>query len=343
VRIGLVCPYDLGSAGGVQQLCTELAERLASSGDTVVLAGPGSAPGAVSLGNVIPVTANGSRVPISVSVGIGARLQEAMTDVDVIHLHEPLIPLVGWAALRSRLPMVLTFHADPPAWARQLYRRAPGWATGGVAGRVKTAVSAVAASAVPAGWGPVEIIPNAIDHGSYAIDVPRRPERVAFLGRDDPRKGLDVVLDAWPAVRREHPRAELVVIGTARSSGPEGVQFTGRVREPEKRSLLASSTVFVAPNLGGESFGIVLAEALAAGCAVAASDLPAFRAVAGVCATYVKPGDVGEWSETIITLLDSPDWVESLVRVGVRTAQAFDWPIVLDRYRDAYVRAVESV
>lgn len=342
MKVGIVCPYDLAAPGGVQQVCRQLSDRLTGTGDEVVLAAPGT--GAwVSAGPVVPVTANGSRVPLSVSLAATRRLEEAFEGVDVVHVHEPFIPVVGWASLRLEVPMVLTFHADPPAWARRLYERAPRPLAATVRSRVKTAVSEVAASALPAEWGGVRIIPNAIDVGAYAVDVPRRPGRVVFLGRDDPRKGLDVVLEAWPTVRGDHPEAELIVIGASRSNGPDGVQFVGRVREEEKRALLASAAVFVAPNLGGESFGIVVAEALAAGCAVAASDIPAFRAVAEHAATYVPPGDVGEWSEVLTTLLGSPDWMESLQRVARRHAARYDWSQVLSAYRTAYSDAVGSL
>jgi phosphatidyl-myo-inositol alpha-mannosyltransferase len=342
MKVGIVCPYDLSAPGGVQQLSIELKGRLERAGDEVVLAGPGSGDW-VSLGPVVPVTANGSRVPITLARSVRATVSEAMAGVDVIHLHEPLIPLVGWVTLQLEQAMVLTFHADPPEWARRLYRWAPARLSASLRARPKTAVSAVARQALPSEWGDVEVIPNAIDVPAYRLETPRRPKRVVFLGRDEPRKGLDTVIEAWPTVMATHPDAELVVIGAARSQGPPGVQFAGRVREAEKRSLLASATVFVAPNLGGESFGIVLAEAMAAGCAVIASDLPAFRAVGEHGATYVTPGDVAEWAETIITMLAAPEWAESLSRAGRRLSVRYDWPRALESYRSTYRRAVESV
>jgi phosphatidyl-myo-inositol alpha-mannosyltransferase len=342
MKVGIVCPYDLSAPGGVQQLSIELRDRLEQAGDEVVLAGPGRGDW-ISLGSVVPVTANGSRVPITLAPSSAAAVREAMADVDVVHLHEPLIPMVGWATLRLDTAMVLTFHADPPEWARRLYRWAPAPVARSMRERTKTAVSSVARGAVPAGWGEVDVIPNAIDVAAYRLETQRRPKRVVFLGRDEPRKGLDVVIEAWPAVMAAHPDAELVVIGAARADGPAGVQFAGRVREAEKRSLLTSAGVFVAPNRGGESFGIVVAEALAAGCAVIASDLPAFRAVAEHAATYVAPGDAAEWSEVIITMLSSPDWAESLSRAGRRLSVRYDWPQTVQSYRSAYQRALESV
>ncbi len=342
MRVGIICPYDLSAPGGVQQLSFELKAHLEASGDEVVLAGPGT--GAwTSLGSVVPISANGSRVPITLSRSVYRAVTEAMAEVDVVHLHEPLIPLVGWVALRLDKAMVLTFHADPPEWARRLYRRAPAGLSTALRAHRKTAVSAVARQALPPEWGAVEVVPNAIDVAGYRVDTTRKAKRVAFLGRDEPRKGLDTVIEAWPAVMAAHPDAELLVIGAARAVAPTGVHFAGRVREAEKRSLLASAGVFVAPNLRGESFGIVLAEAMAAGCAVIASDLPAFRAVAEHGATYVPPGDVAEWAETIITLLASPDWADSLSRAGTRLCVRYDWSRVVESYRSEYRSALESV
>ncbi len=340
MKIGLVCPYDLGAPGGVQRVCLDLASRLREGGDEVVLGAPGVGDGWVSLGSVVPVVANGSRVPLSLSPLVSRRIRAHMGDVDVLHVHEPLIPTVGWAGVKTGHPTVATFHADPPVWARRLYSTLRPIGDSMLGGASITAVSPVAASAIPDSWGHVEIIPNAVDIDAYRLDVPRRSKRVAFLGRDEPRKGLDVVLEAWPAVLAVHPDAELVVIGASRLDGPSRVEFAGRVREPEKRSLLASSSVFVAPNLGGESFGIVLAEALASGCAVVASDLQAFRAVAEHAALYVPPGDAEDWAEQLILMLGSQDLIESLRVAGRRVVRRYDWSVVLDSYRKVYAATI---
>lgn len=338
MRVGVVCPYDLGLPGGVQQQCIELADRLRAAGDEVILTGPGSGSGWESLGGSVTISANASKVPIALAPAVTRRLREIVDGVDLLHVHEPLIPLVGWAALRIRKPAVLTFHADPPGWARASYRRLPPPRS--IRSRTLTAVSEVAASAVPEQWGSVEIIPNAIDVASYRPDVERVPHRVAFLGRDDPRKGLDTVLRAWTAVRAAHPQAELVVIGARRDEVVQGVRFAGRVGEDEKRSLLASSSIYVAPNLGGESFGIVVAEAMAAGCLPVVSDIPAFRAVAGSAARYLVPAEVGAWAGALIELLSDPDAM-SVGRAAASTAaERYDWTAVVGRYRDAYRRAV---
>lgn len=339
MKIGIVCPYDLGAEGGVQQLCVELAERLRHTGDEAILVGPGRRPGALSVGSVVSLRANRSVVPLTAEPAAFWKLRRALADVDVVHVHEPFIPLAGWAALRLGKPTVATFHADPPAWARRLYGLLTPLARPLLAHASLTAPSPVAASAVPAAWGAVEVIPNAIDVDSYRVDVPRDPRRVAFLGRDDPRKGLDVILRAWPQIRRRHPDAELIVMGATRSP-VDGVDFRGRVSDQEKRQILGSSAVMVAPNLGGESFGIVIAEAMAAGCAVVASDLPAFRAVLGDSGRLVRVGDAVELEEAVSDLLADPATATRLGEAARDDARRFDWSRVTSMYRAVYESAV---
>jgi phosphatidyl-myo-inositol alpha-mannosyltransferase len=341
MKIGLVCPYDISAPGGVQQLVLELAEELRVTGHEAVVVGAGTGPvgeGSVAVGRTRRVRANDSIAPITLSPAIRRSMGAALDPVDVIHLHEPLVPLIGWTGLGMDKPMVATFHADPPSWAKTLYGFLP-------VGRrlrraVVTAVSATAATAVPARWGPVRIVPNAIDVGSYALEVERLPHRVAFLGRDEPRKGLDVLLGAWPGIRAAIPDAELLVMGATRDEKLEGVAFLGRVAGSEKREVLASSLVYVAPNRRGESFGIVVAEAMAAGCAVVASDLGAFRDVAGEAARYVTPGQSDDLVAVVIELLQAPGQALVLGEHGRERAKRYDWSTVGAEYVRAYEAAL---
>ena len=342
MRIAIVCPYDLGRHGGVQQQCLELARHLEAAGDAAVVVGPGSGPGTQTVGGSLTLPANRSRVPLTLDPRSWSRLKAATRSAQVVHVHEPFIPLVGWAALRLHHPTVLTFHADPARWTRGLYRVATGPLGRLVGGRRITAVSPVAASALPRRWGEPELIPNGIDVGSYRIDVERPPQRVAFLGRDDPRKGLDVLLGAWRRVRERFPEAELMVMGAERPDRVPGVTFRGRVDEEEKRRLLAGSAVFVAPNLGGESFGIIVAEAMAAGCSVVASDLPAFRYVLDGNGTLVPPGDGAALAGAIMTRLADPSETDKDGRLGRAAAGRFDWSRVVAGYRAVYESALAS-
>ncbi|HSL25124.1 MAG TPA: glycosyltransferase family 4 protein [Acidimicrobiia bacterium] len=335
MRIGLVSPYDLERPGGVQRQVLDLAGLLRDRGEESVVIGPGaSTVGGISVGRVVAVRANRSVVPLAMGFGAFRQLRRAAAGLDVLHVHEPLIPMVGPAALRAGRPVVATFHALPPGWAARSYRAIPrAW----FRGAVLTAVSEQAASA-PSRLGEVEIIPNGIDLTGFAGDGPRRPHRVVFVGRDEPRKGLRLLLEAWPAVREAHPEADLIVIGTAGSSR-EGLQFVGRVSEDQKRAFLSTAAILAAPNLGSESFGVVLVEGMAAGCAVVASDIPGFREVASGAAELIRPGRADLLAATISGLLGDPTKVGVLRTAGWQRAAMFDWSRVLPRYLACYQRA----
>jgi phosphatidylinositol alpha-mannosyltransferase len=336
MKIGLVSPYDLGRPGGVQRQVLDLAVLLAERGEETTVIGPGAAVvDGISVGRVFPIRANRSVVPLGLGFKITREVRRAAASMDVLHVHEPLIPVVGPAALRAGRPVVATFHARPPRWAARTYHVVPrSW----FRGAVLTAVSQEAADA-PSQLGHVEIIPNGIDVGRYVSVGVRYPNRVVFVGRDEPRKGLRLLLEAWPTVRNEYPEAELKVIGTTGTSR-EGLEFVGRVSEDEKRTLLSTASILVAPNLGGESFGLVMVEGMAAGCAVVASDIPGFREVAAGAAKLIEPGRVGLLAATISRLLADPGQVGALRVAGQQRAAMFDWSHVLPRYLDCYRRAV---
>jgi phosphatidylinositol alpha-mannosyltransferase len=266
-------------------------------------------------------------------------MRDALGEVDLVHIHEPLMPLAGWAALKARKPTVMTFHADAPAWVRGAYARTP-FVARRMRSSVLTAVSDAAKRSIPRAWGDVRVIKNAIDVAAYDLPIGRVKLRIAFLGRDDPRKGLDMALEAFGLTRKEHPQAELMVMGADRSGDMPGVRFLGRVTEGEKRRMLASSAIYVAPNTGGESFGIVLAEAMAAGCAVVASDLDAFRAVTGDNAVLFPVGDVSAMARAIGRLLEDEKERTRLGEAGKEAVKAYDWSKVLDMYLEAYADAV---
>lgn len=347
MKVGVVCPYDLSSPGGVQQVTLELAGELRAGGDEVTVVGAGRyashAPGrddtTVMAGRPFRVRANRSIVPLTISPLSWGRVRDALAKVDVIHVHEPLVPLVGWTALAVDKPMVATFHADPRGWVTSAYRWAP------LVGRrlrraAITAVSSTAAAAIPRSWGQVSIVPNAIDTASYRPPVGRVERRVCFLGRDDPRKGLDLILEAWPAIREQVPSAELKVLGARRDDAIPGVEYLGRVSEGEKKRILASSQVYVAPNTGGESFGIVVAEAMAAGCAVVCSDLGAFREVLGGAGRLVPVGDVPRLAGEVGALLRDPEAARTLGDAAIAAVARFDWAVVAAAYRRIYDRVV---
>ncbi len=350
MKVGIVCPYDLWEPGGVQQLTTELAAYLQLDGDDAVLigvgkyrrhGGPGRDEFTIAVGRGFKVRANQSIVPLTLSPMSFARMSSALRWVDVVHVHEPMVPFAGWAALRSGKPMVATFHADAPDWVDRGYRLLP-FVGKRFRSVVLTAVSETARQSIPESWGEVRIIPNAIDVSAYDLPVGRVGRRIAFLGRDDPRKGLDIALEAFAAVHQLRPDSELVVMGADRGSNPPGVRYLGRVSDGEKRRMLASSAIYVAPNTGGESFGIVLAEAMAAGCAVVASDLDSFRSVVADTGLLVPVGDVSSLSTAMVSLLEDDVKREKMSVAGREAVQRFDWTNVLTQYRTAYNEAIAS-
>ena len=234
MRVAVVCPYDLGRFGGVQDQANKLVTWLGEAGHEAWLVGPGvqGPPGARLVGTSTVVSANGAATPITLSPSAWRRTAEAIEGADVIHIHEPFMPVVSQAAVAlASVPTVGTFHADPSKAVRRLYKVA-GPVLRRVACRlsVATAVSPVAAAPL-AGIVTVRLVPNGVDVGSFR-PIGKNPMRVAFLGRDDPRKGLAVLLAAWPAVSVAVPAAELLVAGVSPVKGDyPGVTFVGPVNE----------------------------------------------------------------------------------------------------------------
>lgn len=328
MQILQVCPYALDVPGGVQDQARGLAKHFERRGHHVRLIGPSH-----GAGRVVRVAANGSMAPIAVTPGAWQRVTAAAKGADIVHVHEPLMPVVGWGGLAQSAPKVLTFHADPSMAIRTLYRGGRRLVRRRLRAAAVVAVSEVAASAVRQLGIEPDIIPNGVNVRHDPVPVDSR--RVVFVGRDEPRKGLDVLLEAFRHVTVTHPAARLVVIGTNRPSS-RGVEFLGRVDATTKRATLEAAGVLCAPNLGGESFGIVVAEGMAAGCAIVASDLPAFRAVAGADAVFVEPGDPAALAAALDELLADPDRIETLGAAARRAAVRFDWEAVTDAYEDLY-------
>ena len=344
MKVAIVCPYDLGRFGGVQDQVVKLSGWLQDEGHQAWVVGPGTSgpPDARLVGPVTVVPANGAATPISLNKSAWRRTAEAVAGADVIHIHEPFMPVVSTAALwLEGPPKVGTFHADPSQTVRRVYR----W--GGPAFRalakrltVVTAVSPVAGGAISS-FVNFRLVPNGIDVHGYRT-AGKDPNRIVFVGRDDPRKGLDVLLEAWPDVRKQVPSAELIVAGTSRDRVGQGVHFAGRVSESEKRDLLTSAAIFCAPNIGGESFGIILAEAMASGCAIVASGLPAFVHVAGASASIVSAGDSGGLANTLVQVLTNETERARLSEAALARVGRFDRRAVVDGYLEAY-KAAASV
>jgi phosphatidylinositol alpha-mannosyltransferase len=343
MRIAVVCPYSIDQPGGVQQQAAGLVDGIQEAGHQAWLVAPGTTGPADAklLGRSIRIRANGSIAPVALSPATVRKTRRAVADADVVHVHEPLLaPTSPAAFLGDCPPAVGTFHADPSALVRKLYRvAAPALRPVVSQLRVVTAVSEAAASAVDTLTREVILVPNAVDVGSFSLEVERHPHRVVFLGRDEPRKGLDVLLTAWPIVRAAVEEAELVVLGATRSGPDQGIRYRGSIIGIEKRRQLAGAAVYCAPNLGGESFGISLVEAMAAGCAPVVSDLPAFRKVAGEVAQYAAVADPDRLAVQLIAALRDRTGTEMRGRAARAAAAKFDWQHVLPMYLDLYKQA----
>lgn len=344
MRVAIVCPYDLGKDGGVQDQAIRLGGWLSTLGHESVLIGPGhdGPAGAVLLGSTTVVKANRAATPVGVNPLLRKKLNEAFADSDVVHIHEPLMPTVSIAATRiGDLPKVGTFHADPPRWVRSAYRGTSMFLRRVVSKLdVTTATSPVSASAL-SGFVAPRIVPNGVDVDLYAAGEKTKGS-VAFLGRDDTRKGLDVLLEAWPTVVDQIPWARLTVMGADRTSDRDDICYLGRVSEETKREELSRSEIYCAPNLGGESFGIVVVEGMASGCAVVASALPAFAHVIGDAGELVAPGDAAGLADRIIAVLGDDDRRASLSLAASSRANRFDGVAVASQFVTAYQDAIAA-
>lgn len=382
MRIGLVSPYSWTVPGGVNQHIEHLAEELEARGHEPWIIAPVGAltsrrravdsrrPRAavrfIPMGGAIAIPTNGSRAYLNYSPRVVLRMDRAVrhTRFDVLHVHEPCTPTVAMAAVMlSTCPVVGTFHAalDSSAWyaamdvvVRRLVERID----------VRIAVSP-AAMAYPARRfpGAYRIIPNGVPVEKYApaVGAAKVPGRVLFIGRAERRKGLAVLLEAFARLRRRRPDATLVVAGANRRqvidavraaqpvrSGPgarvdlSGVEPLGWVDDAEKVRRLGEAEVVCAPSLTAESFGIVLAEAMAAGVPVVASDLPGYRAVLqdGACGRLVAPDRPGPLAEALDEVLGDPLLRARLVAAGLEAAGRLSWSSVTDEILQAYEDAV---
>jgi phosphatidyl-myo-inositol alpha-mannosyltransferase len=365
LRVGIVCPYSLDVPGGVQAHVVGLAGALEDLGHTVSVLAPAAEHTPVPTfvtpaGRAMGVPYNGSvaRVTFGPVTYARARRWLAESSFDVLHLHEPTtFSLSVLALLAAEGPIVATFHTSTER-SRALS------AFGGVLRPLMEKVTArIAVSPLARrvqvehlGGDAVEI-PNGVDIPAFAAGplLPGypRPGTVGFLGRfDEPRKGMTVLLDALRALAPSRPDLRLLVVGRGdvgalrRAAGPvtDRLDVLGPVDDATKAAALRSVDVFCAPNLGGESFGIVLTEAMAAGAPVLASDLDAFRAVVGGSGAGVlfPTGDGGALAAALAALLDDPSARAAMSAAGRMRAADFGWPAVAASVVRVYRAAVAA-
>lgn len=361
MRIGIVCPYSWDVPGGVQFHVRDLAQHLIGRGHTVsVLApaddpAPDAAPGStteplppylVPAGRAVPVPYNGSVARLNFGFLSAARVRRWVHEgnFDVLHIHEPASPslalLTCWAA---QGPIVATFHTSNPR-SRAMIAAYPILQPALEKVSARIAVSEYARrTLVEHLGGDAVVIPNGVDVSFFAEAEPRPEwtgETLGFIGRiDEPRKGLPVLMAALPRIFAERPGARLLVAGrgdekeavaTLPRSLRERVEFLGMVSDTDKARLLRSVDLYVAPNTGGESFGIILVEAMSAGAPVLASDLDAFVQVldGGAAGEVFTNEDPDALAEAAVRLLSDPARRAALRAHGSRHVRRFDWSAI---------------
>jgi phosphatidyl-myo-inositol alpha-mannosyltransferase len=368
VRVGLVCPYTWDVPGGVQQHIRDLAEALIGLGHEVSVISPADddtpLPGyVVPAGRAVPVPYNGSVARLAFGFLSASRVRRWIKEgeFDVLHVHEPAAPslslLACWVAngpivatVHTATPRSRVMHASGPA-LRTALEKINGWIAVSEAART-TLVEHIGGDAV--------LIPNGVTVRRYEKAVPLAGwpgtgGALGFLGRmDEPRKGLDVLVRAFVSLAAQRPGLRLLVAGPGDGGNvmdkvPDRLRarviLLGQVSEDDKARVYHSVDVFCAPNTGGESFGIVLAEAMAAGAPIVASDLDAFRQVlrGGRAGRLFETGDADALAEAAGQLLDDPGRRAELSAAATEAVRIYDWPVVARDVVQVYEAVVPAI
>ncbi|MBF6135219.1 glycosyltransferase family 4 protein [Nocardia otitidiscaviarum] len=360
MRIGMVCPYSFDVPGGVQAHVVELAQVLIERGHKVSVLAPAADDTplpdfVVSAGRAVAIPYNGSVARLSFGPTAYTRIRRwiAENDFDVLHIHEPNAPSLSMLALKiAEGPIVATFHTSTTkSLVLSTFQGVLRPYHEKISGRI--AVSELARRwQVEALGGDAVEIPNGVDvpafaHAPLLDGYPRPGGTVLFLGRyDEPRKGMEVLLGALPELVRRHPDVQVLIVGRGdeerlrREAGRNAghLRFLGQVSDAEKASAMRSADVYCAPNIGGESFGIVLVEAMAAGTAVVASELDAFRRVLrdGTAGMLVPVGDSDRLATALDTMLTDTRRREEYIRTANQVVGEYDWPVVAEQILRVY-------
>ena len=368
LRVGIVCPYSFDVPGGVQIHVQDLAEALIARGHEVSVLAPADDDTPVpdymtAAGKAVPVRYNGAVARMTFGPVTAARVRRWLSAgrFDVLHLHEPVTPSLGMLALWiADGPIVATFHTSlvrsrPLQMAYPVVRQS----LEKISARIAVSEDARRTLVEHMG-GDAVVIPNGVFVDAYTAAQPDprwtgspQAPTIAFLGRiDEARKGLPVLLGAVPEVLAAYPGARFLVAGRGETGleeareligdAADAVEFLGGVSEHDKAALLASVDIYVGPQTGGESFGIVLVEAMSAGAAVVASDLGAFRRVLddGTAGVLFRTGDSADLAAAILRVLGD-DALRA--RVQARAAQVvprYDWSTVVEQVLTVYEMVV---
>lgn len=373
MKIALVSPYDYPYPGGVTEHVTALDKHFRALGhDTRIIAASSTDEDVLSdhiikvSGAILPVSVSGSKARVAYSPQVYQRVKKILREekFDVVHIHEPTIPMLSIAVLRhSHAINVGTFHAyreSSPAYAymRPLFKRVFGRLDGRIF--VSDAVQEFITRYFP---GDYAIIPNGIDYARFSSADIQPIERfndgrpnILFVGRMDKRKGFRHLIRAFPYIKNEIPDARLIVVGAfddkdkapfvryARTHKLHGVHFIGRVSPEEMPRYYRTATIFCAPSTGFESFGIVLLEAMAAGVPTVASDIAGYRDVLenGKAGLLVPPDNEQAIGRAITTLLRDRTQRAQMSECGRHTAAEYDWSIISRRVLEYYDQLIAA-
>jgi len=363
LKIGIVCPYSWDTPGGVQNHIRDLAEFLIAAGHQVSVLAPAldddKLPSyVVNAGKPISIPYNGAVARVLFGPVAFSRVRQWISngDFDLLHLHEPAIPSISllacWAADG---PMVGTFHAAAK-------RQKIIFAIGPILEPAIEKLSARIAVSEAARLTLTDhldtdaiVIPNGIYASRYHNGVQQEKwqgNTIGFIGRfEEPRKGLSILLEALPVIARFAPDVKVLVAGPGDSTEVEKsihpqlrhrFEFLGKISEQDKANFMSSVSLCVAPNTGGESFGIILAEALAGGACVVASDIPAFDDLLGhgQFGALFKSEDSTDLAKVVIDLLRDERKRVELAKAGKARGQSFDWEIVAQQIYSVYEMSI---
>jgi phosphatidylinositol alpha-mannosyltransferase len=362
-RIGIVCPYGWDTPGGVQSHVGDLAEYLIAQGHFVSVLAPVINEEAIpdyviSAGRPISIPYNGAVARILFGPLAFARVKQWIGNgnFDLLHLHEPAIPSISLLACwASEGPLVGTFHA---ASTRQKIAFA---ITPFIEPVIEKLTARIAVSEAARETLQIHLDTDAVvvPNGIYAkrfSDAHTDPRwsgnTIGFMGRfEENRKGLSVLIEALPLIIEKIPDIRVIVAGPGNPATiledmdphlRQRFTFLGRVSEQDKANFMSSVSIYVAPNTGGESFGIILAEALAGGASVLASDIPAFDSLLGhgKYGSLFQSENAQDLAKRAIELLNNPDLRTAIAKAGREYAQSFDWDVVAERIYDVYEMAM---
>ncbi|MDE2842011.1 MAG: glycosyltransferase family 4 protein [Chloroflexota bacterium] len=370
MKIAMVSPYDFTWPGGVTAHVSQLAQELTQCGHQVTVIAPHSpsrqcfeAESFVPLGRSVPVPSGGSIARVSLSWWLYPRVREMLQEesFDLIHLHEPLAPILPLCFLEcSNTVNVGTFHVYYSRqhlyrFSQPIIRRWHSRLHGGIA--VSPAARRYVHNFFPMDY---RIIPNGIDVDHFAGNATPWPQyqdgktNILFVGRKEKRKGLKYLLEAYCRLKWERPETRLIIVGPGdldrdsqgivSARNPGDVEVVGGVSYRDLPRYYATADIFCSPATGQESFGIVLLEAMACGKPIVASAIEGYMGIVteGEQGLLFPRKDAQALAETLATLIDNPDYARRLGQTGRRMVEQYRWQAVARQVESYYLDCISE-